>query len=246
MSDNSMDVFFLNEQELMEQIEGESTKTQETNFAATVPSEELAPFESPPLAPIRQEEEKTFDDDVYKKWFRTKTKSGFLTLRTWLEAGKASIDIGEIANGTSENTIVWCDAVELATYLQAVTNGQGASLYPVRYGLNEPEGFIHYGGSNSGNQPISRILKVSYWRTGSGDQANVDSSAFAWKCGHFKARTSDTGAFIPDMKSPLSVNQIKIARSEMAVMSYRLNLALQRFAGTYDGDLFRALNGNNR
>lgn len=180
-----------------------------------------------------------FPDSVYKKWYRAKNRSGFLSLDTWLEAGKVSVDIGEVTQATS-NTKVWCDAVEFATYLRAVATGNAKELYPARSGLSTPEGFVYYGGGEVEGRKVSRILKVVYW----GGQDNYDSSAFNYKAGHFAATVNDQGAYIPNMKEPLSVNMIKVSRAEVAQMSYRLDIAIQRFANIYDGDVFRALNGN--
>lgn len=203
--------------------------------------------ERPALTPVDENKEQAnsqntqFEDDIYKKWFRTKDKQGFLSLRGWLSAGKISIDIGELAGGSPNNTQVWCDAIPFATYLRAVSNGTAKTLYPA--GNNLPaESYVHYGGTEAGGNAVSRVLKVNYWQRG--DQH--DENAFAYKAGHFKGRKSSTGAFIPDMNSPLSVNMIKLSRVEVAEMSYRLDLAIANFAFRTSGDIFRALNGNNR
>lgn len=186
-----------------------------------------------------------FDDDVYKKWFRSKDKSGFLAIRTWLEAGKVSIDIGETGGqGLKGNTQVWTNAVELVTYLRAVYDGKGPALYP-RQKNSPEESFVYYGGGQLDGKPVSRILKVEHWSTGSGDSKSYDASSFAWKCGHFAARKAESGAFIPDMSKSLSQNMIKVSRREMAEMYYRLDLAINTFAAQ-NADVFRALNGNNK
>jgi len=89
-------------------------------------------------------------------------------------------------------------------------------------GTSTPESFVSYGGTSADGQPISRIFKAQYWQSGD----NVDPSAFMWKIGHFKARKSDSGAFIPDMKSPISVDSIKVTRQDIVSISYLLDLAL--------------------
>ena len=53
-----------------------------------------------------------------------------------------------------------------------------------------------------------------------------NEAAFIWKSGHFKARKSDSGAFIPDMKAPVSVDSIKVTRTELVSISYLLDLCL--------------------
>lgn len=224
MSDG-LDVFF-----------GDPTAEEDDDTSTAVKAE---PTESQNQRDTSSQDE--FPDAVFKKWYRTKDKSGFLTLDTWLEAGKVSLDIGEVIGDQTNNTKVWCDAMAFATYLRAVTNGTAERIYPKRSGLSTPESFINYGGGEMEGRKVSRILKVVYW--GSEDRG-YDSSAFNYKAGHFAATTNAQGAYIPNMQEVLSVNMIKMSRSEVAEMSFRLDIALQRFAIMYDGDAFRAFNGN--
>jgi len=173
-----------------------------------------------------------FEDDIYKKWFKTKSKSGFLAVRTWLDAGKVSIDIGETGGeGLRGNTQVWTNAIELVVYLRALYDGNATRLY-------ENETFTYYGGGQVNGQPVSRILKIAHW-------SKEDTTAFAWKCGHFEARKADSGAFIPDMNKNLSLNLIKMTRKEMAEIYYRLDLDIQSYAAKNE-NAFLALNGNKR
>ena len=182
--------------------------------------------------------ETEFSDDIYKKWFRTSQKQGFLSIRGFLQAGKVNVDIGELTDGKPDNTSVWTNAIEFLTYLQAVTNGRGEQLYPARGNL-QPETYEYYGGTNTDSGPISRVLKVNYWK-------DTDTTAFAFKAGHFKARQNEQGAFIPDMKQVLRMNMIKVSRAEVAQMAYRLDLAIKHYAMHNAGDIFKALNGNLR
>lgn len=188
-----------------------------------------------------------FQDDVYKKWFKTGSKSGFISINTWFEAGKVSVDIGETGAGSLKgNTKVFTNAIEIATYLRAVYDGNAATLYPERRDGPTAESFVYYGGGQIEGKPVSRILKIHHWATGKGENKSFDTSAFVWKCGHFQARKTDSGAFIPDMSKPaLSVNLIKVTRKEMAEIHYRMDLALHAFAAR-EQDLFRSLNGNRR
>lgn len=204
------------------------------------------PVTADPVQDSAPQEDRQFEDDLYKKWFRTGSKSGFLSVRPWFDAGKVSVDIGETGgDGLKGNTLVWTNAIELATFLRAVVNGTAPSLYPRRTGAPTPESYLYYGGGSQDGKPISRILKINHWQTGSGDEAKFDASSFVWKCGHFQARKSQQGAFIPDMSKPLSMNLIKVTRKEMAEISYRLDLALTAFVLT-EKEAFRALNGNKR
>jgi hypothetical protein len=53
-----------------------------------------------------------------------------------------------------------------------------------------------------------------------------DPSAFVFKCGHFAARKSESGAFIPDMKQLISVDSIKVTRQDISSISYLLDLGM--------------------
>lgn len=169
---------------------------------------------------------KEYDPPLYKKWFRSKTQSGFLSIKPWFAGLKFNVDIGKTsaAGKLESSTACFVDAVDFAAYLKSIANGTAAINYPAssRLGTTHPESFVSYGGAVINNQPVSRILKIQYWT--SNDQ--VDTSSFIWKNGHFKARKSESGAFIPDMKSPISVDSIKVTRQEIASISYLLDLSL--------------------
>lgn len=170
------------------------------------------------------DKERKFEPEIYKKFWRTKTAGGFLAIRSWFDAGKLSLDIGETApeGGLVSNTIVWTPVVPFATYLRAITTNTARTLYPAT-GTAAPETFLYFGGSNTEQGPVSRIIKVAYW------SGATTGEAFEFKAGHFKAQESSSGAFLPDMKSPLSQNKIKILRREMAEMSYILDLTVQAY-----------------
>lgn len=174
-----------------------------------------------------QLDKKEYDAPLYKKWFRSKTQSGFLSIRPWFAGMKFNVDIGKTsADGKLESsTSCFVDAVDFAAYLKSVVNGTAVLNFPAneRNGTTNPESFVSYGGAIINNQPVSRILKIQYWTSND----IVDTSAFIWKSGHFKARKSDSGAFIPDMKSPISVDSIKVTRQEIVSISYLLDLCLQ-------------------
>lgn len=246
MSDGT-DVFFMDDdnflssEDIMNQIEDDKPTQENQERRVQVEPKEQQAY---PLPNSSNNQNEDFKADIYKKWFRTKNKQGFLALREWFEAGKVSFDIGEIVDGKTTNTVAWAEAIEVAAFLRAVANGTGALSYPQRGKLPE-ESLEVYGGfydKSRNNQPVSRVLKITYWKAGD----NLDSTAFAFKCGHFKASVPSSGAFIPDMKAMLSANQIKVTRAEVAQMSYRLDLALQNYAAKYNGDLFKALNGESK
>lgn len=180
-----------------------------------------------PDADLSDDKKKEYGSPLYKKWFRSKTQSGFLSIKPWFAGMKFNIDIGRTspsAGKLESSTACFVDAVDFAAYMRSVVNGTGALNYPAnsRLGTTHDESFVSYGGAMINDQPVSRILKIHYWSSND----NVDTSAFVWKNGHFKARKSDNGAFIPDMKSPLSVDSIKVTRQEMVSISYYLDLAL--------------------
>lgn len=174
-------------------------------------------------------QQKDYQNDLYKKWFRSKTQSGFLAIKPWFQGMKFKIDIGKTsADGKLQgNTSLYVDAIDFAAYLNSINVGTASSIYPKneKQGIPTPEGFASYGGANIDGKPVSRIFKAHYWQNGE----EFDSSRFVWKCGHFAARTSDTGAFIPDMKSPLSVDSIMVTRQDISSISYILNLSLTSY-----------------
>lgn len=176
--------------------------------------------------------DKEYGVDLYKKWFRSKTQSGFLSIRPWFDALKLKIDIGKASPDGKliSSTNVFVDICDFGAYIKSVTLGAGAINYPSneRMGVPTDEGFVSYGGSLVDNKPVSRIFKSHYWQ----NNDTYDSSAFAWKCGHFQARKSDSGAFIPDMSKSISVDMIKVTRAELATVSYKIDLALTAFASS--------------
>lgn len=196
--------------------------------------------------------DRKYEDDVFKKWFKTGSKQGFIAIRAAFPIGKFVIDIGETGEGSLKgNTQCYVNAIDLATYVQAVYDGTATRIYRKngKAGVPTDEGLVYYGGSasdkNYNGSPVSRVLKVHHWVTGSGDNASYDDNAFVWKCGHFAGKVTQTGAILPNMTSPLSVNSIKVTRQEMALINTRMRLALSAFAAKTP-DFFRALNGNDR
>jgi hypothetical protein len=177
-----------------------------------------------------QNQEQDFGTDLYKKWFKSGDRSGFLSLRPWLEAGKISVDIGELkGKQLVSHTQVWANVVDLAAYLKAVTEGTAKVLYPAneKQGVQTAEGFTYYGGGSMDGKIVSRILKVNYWQN---SDNSYDERSFAWKTGHFAGRESGTGAIIPNMKECLSMNMIKLSRQDMAAANLRLQLTLSGHA----------------
>jgi hypothetical protein len=173
------------------------------------------------------DQKKTYDKDLYKKWFRSKTQSGFLSIRPWFQGLKLRVDIGKTSPDGKliSSTNVFLDIVDFGAYLKAITNGTAELAYPAndRLGVPTPEGFVSYGGAKVEGKPISRIFKAHHWQNS--DQS-YDPNSFAFKSGHFNARMSDSGAFIPDMKNPLSVDSIKVTRQDIHSISYIVDLAM--------------------
>ena len=107
--------------------------------------------------------------------------------------------------------------------------GRAGSLFPAnqKAGIPTKEGFAYYGGGSMEGRDVSRILKIHHWES---SDETFDETAFAWKTGHFVARKSATGAFIPDMGQRLSADFIRIPRVKMSEMFVRLDLALNSYA----------------
>jgi len=170
--------------------------------------------------------EKSYDKDLYKKWFRSKTQSGFLSIRPWFAGMKFRIDIGKISNDSklAGNTYVFVDAIDFAAWLRSINNNTAKNIYKAnaKTGVVTDEGFVSYGGSEVQGRPISRIFKIHYWQNGD----TFDQDSFVFKTGHFSAKKTESGAFLPDMKSPISVDSIKVTRQELNSISYLVDLCL--------------------
>lgn len=169
---------------------------------------------------------KEYQQDLYKKWFRSKTQSGFLAIKPWFKALKMKVDIGKTSSDGKliSSTNVFVDAIDFGAYLRAINNGTAINVFPAndKLGIPTTEGFASYGGAMIDGKPVSRIFKAHYWMNGE----TQDPSAFVFKCGHFVARKSDSGAFIPDMKQMISVDSIKVTRQDIASISYLMDLAM--------------------
>lgn len=174
--------------------------------------------------PPSSSDQKSYEKPLYKKWFRSKAQSGFLTITPWVDALKLKIDIGKTSpeGKLLSSTNVFVDYIDFGAYLKSIVMGVGATNYPAndRMGVPSPEGFVSYGGGNINGKPVSRIFKCHYWKSGE----QWDDSSFAWKTGHFEARKSESGAFLPNMSSPISVDSIKVTRQEICSISYIIDL----------------------
>ena len=178
---------------------------------------------------VFSKDDKDYENDLYKKWFRSKTQSGFLSISPWFTGMKLKIDIGKTSPDGKllGHTQLYVDAVDFAAYLKSITLGTAADIYPAndRLGIPTPEAYASYGGGKIDGKPVSRIFKAHHWSSGD----TYDSNAFVWKAGHFTARVSDSGAYIPDMKSPISVDSIKVTRQDISSISYIVDLALYSY-----------------
>jgi len=173
---------------------------------------------------------KDYENDLYKKWFKSKSQSGFLSIRPWFQGMKFKIDIGKTSSDGKliSHTNLYVDAIDFAAYLRCIVLNTASIIYPANdyLGIPTSEGFASYGGAKIDGKPISRIFKAHHWKNGD----VVDSNSYVWKTGHFAARVSPTGAFIPDMKSPLSTDSIKVTRQDISSISYLLDLSLNSYA----------------
>lgn len=183
----------------------------------------------PSSDPSHNSNPQQYENDLYKKWFRSKSQSGFLALRPWYKALKLKVDIGKTSpeGKLISSTNVFVDIIDFAAYLSAIANCTAVNNFPAndKMGIPTDEGFVSYGGGMIDNKPVSRIFKAHYWQSGD----TYDSSSFVWKCGHFAARKSDSGAFIPDMKQMISVDSIKVTRQDICSISYLVDLALNSY-----------------
>jgi hypothetical protein len=187
---------------------------------------------------LEQPQTGSFSKELYKKWFKAGSNAGFLSITPWLAAGKFTIDVGKVdPNGSAvlSNTKCYIDAVRLGTYLRAVVSGTGANLFPKRQDCPSPESFVVYGGT-AGADPKARVFKIHWW--GAKADSPGDEGGFAWKCGEFGGKVTDTGAITPLYDKPVSTDMIKVTRQEMAEIAYRIDLCLighaAKFSNWYD------------
>lgn len=182
-------------------------------------------------------QERQFKSDVYKKWFKTRDRQGFLSVKDALEINKFVLDIGEQKPGqemSSSHTFI--DADELPVILDKLYTGA----------LVKGDAIMLYGGGRIDGNPISRVFKVEQWS----DQ----NDAWAFKNGIFQAKETNTGAFTPIMDKPISMNLIKVNLDDVAKMRLRVNMVLQRFAVRFkdveswknDTEFLKVLNGELR
>lgn len=174
------------------------------------------------------QEEKHFQDPLYKKWFRTPTNAGFLSIVPWFDPDKGimklTVDIGESDPKTeslksSSNAFV--DAFVFGAFMTSIANGSAKVNYPKGFGKSlsdrpTDEALSFYGGSGD----TSRIFRVHHWKI---DKDKYDTKAFVFKIGHFKGVTKNNGAIVPDTSQPISRNLIKVTRAEICQIAYTIN-----------------------
>lgn len=155
----------------------------------------------------------TSSETIFKRWHRT----GFISIGYWAKANRITVEIGAMDdNGDLKNaTKCFLDAFKFLAYLRAETSNNLLHVYP-KYEESGPKGgFISFGGGNTRDHGlVSRVFKVTYWQNGQ----EIDKSARAFKCGHFKGLPSSQGAVNPDYKSPISQNSMKISMEMIAEM----------------------------
>lgn len=150
---------------------------------------------------MSEAQQQTQDIVIHKIW----RKGRFASFNYWEQANKISIDIGEFSDGKLIGaTKCYVDLLPFYTYLDAEHHDRLKTVYP----KFDSEGFAVYGG----NAKVARVFKSHWWMNGQ----NTDLSSRVFKCGHFEAKVSGTGAIIPDMSKPLSMTSIKISMEEIA------------------------------
>lgn len=193
---------------------------------------ELDQLELAELVEDEKPEQKEYNnEDLYKKWFRGKDQAGFLSIRPWPEARKFVVDIGKSDPNTNKllsHTNAFLDGIMLAAYIKAVVNGRAAEVYPAngKQGVATPEGLTVYGGSGS----VSRVFKSSHWPLGK--DSGYDSSRFRWAIAHFEGTVTASGAIMPNMDKPLSMDFIQVTRRDMNEISYYLDLELANWVNS--------------
>lgn len=175
------------------------------------------------------EDNKKYSPELYKKWFKAGNSAGFISITPWYEARKLTIDIGSVdpnTNAVLSATKCFVDMIDFAVYLRAVVAGRAKELYPKRDQCPSPESFISFGGSGD----TSKVFKIHYW--GASAESQGTEGSFAFKCGHFGGKVTNTGAIIPNFQERKSANMIKMNLLELHELAVRVDLALVRYALT--------------
>lgn len=178
-------------------------------------------------SPSTETNSNQYEPELYKKWFKAGGQSGFLSITPFTKAARFTIDIGKINpdNGSVQShTQCWIDGVDLSVYLNSVVNGTAVDLFPQRGQCPSPESFITYGGSAKASPVIARVFKTHYW--GAKKDNIGDPKGFAWKCGHFEGRATDTGAIEPIFDKPIGADMIRVSRLEMTEIALRVKLCM--------------------
>jgi hypothetical protein len=181
-------------------------------------------------------DEQKYAEHMYKKWFRSKDKSGFLSITPWFDPekniAKLTVDIGESDPNTNKllsSTNAYVDAHFFGAYLKSIANGSAVKNFPAGYNEKTlidkptPESHTFYGGSGN----TARVFRIHHWALPA--HGSYDDKAFVWKIGHFESRgSSSNGAIIPDMSKPISKNMIKVSRLDIVEISYIIDMEMTR------------------
>lgn len=182
------------------------------------------------IVDLSQDQDKEHNnEELFKLWTRSKDNSRFISVKYFTDAQKYVIDVGlcKADNSLISSTAVFVNSITLLAYLKSVTNLTAKINYPAHknseMNLHTDESLAVFGGGKIDNKPIARIFKSHYWQN---KDNSYDSGSFVWKCAHFDAKESATGAFIKAGGSPLSSNSIKLSRRNLAeleiVLSYHM------------------------
>jgi hypothetical protein len=148
---------------------------------------------------------------LYKKWHR----AGFISVGYWPHADRFFIEIGSLDRSTGKlNSATKCfvPVTQFLAYLHAEVHGTMPIIFPDSF----------YGGSTVDGRSVSRVFKLAYWTS----QGQPDSTARAFKCGHFEGIRTDSGAIKPDLKKMISMDLIKMTLAEIADLYQTLTLAV--------------------
>lgn len=162
--------------------------------------------------------------EVYKKWTKTKTFSGFATFYNWCEGERVKIEIADTSgdNGVKSLSTVYIPTWQFITYLHAEVYGFLPRLYPSMLEPNEHHGITIYGGTN-----IARVFKIEDWNY---RNKNLDkpSGNRRFKAGEFEIKPGSQ-ASEPDWSKPINVNQIQMKPFEIAELYHHLVTVQQAF-----------------
>jgi hypothetical protein len=165
--------------------------------------------------------------EIYKKYFKMSSASGFITVSNWTIADRVQIEIG--ANDPKTNaslsvSTVYVPTVKMLAYLHAEVHDNIAKLYPSMLTDDKHQhGITYFGGKGP-----ARVFKVEDWTFDAvnGGFKGTPGNVRRFKAGEFELKAGTTSSE-PEYSKPISRNFIQMKPEEIAELYHQLHLTQQ-------------------